>query len=866
MPTRTRARPSRPRPGSTPASRSTSSATGWSRSSSTGPPGKAIEQFRVEDWNGAEAGFAQARCSRCREHGAERLAATLHAGAGARQPVRVGRRRARCSRSSTRATRSSRPTTPTTRPAAGCGAATAAGALEWAAQVAQGTVPEAETRARPHRRAPRARSLGRRARRRRRLPGAVSRTGPATPRRSSRRRRRSRSTRGRLARPTRGPRPPTRPPSTAGSGPRRRSRPGAIAPANGCNRSPPRLPAPEAAALRTRTAGELVTRGTVLFDRNRNAESEATFAAALGAPGLDADLECRARFYRAQSVWKARQRPRAAPLFDEAEAACARGRQPRSARQGALPGGALLREHRQPRRAPSPATRGVEAEHADHSYADDARIRIGGAGHRRRRRGGRGQDSGRGADPVPQGRSAERGALAAGVRRLARRTARRGARTGWTRTCASSRTRRSGTRRGGSSTGRGACWRSRGSAPRRAAWYERAVREYPLSVYALLALGAARRSLDPKAQAALVASLRKGVHDVPAWSFPPRAALRRARLPARRGAGAHGPGRRRAPRARPAGAGDVGRQARPARRGRARRTRISSGSRRCCSIAAASGAPRTRCPRYGVTNYRLEYPKGLGEAKWKLAYPRAFPTLVAKNTKANQLPEALQLAIMREESAFSPRIESFANAIGLTQMLVKTAKRFANGAPVTREVLLDPAKNLELGARFLGLPVEALRRPPRRWPSPATTRARRRSIAGWASAATWRWTSSWRRSPTTRPATTPSACSPPTSPTPGSTTRSRCRRCRSTRAGRDHGKPSDSRRPREASRAGRSRACATSSGASNAAPATRRRSRPSASRRRATSSSCGGRSRRARGSRAGRRRRRRRAGRPPPRR
>ena len=57
---------------------------------------------------------------------------------------------------------------------------------------------------------------------------------------------------------------------------------------------------------------------------------------------------------------------------------------------------------------------------------------------------------------------------------------------------------------------------------------------------------------------------------------------------------------------------------------------------------------------------------------------------------------------MREESAFSPRIESFANAIGLTQMLIKTAKRFANGTAVTREVLQDPAKNLEIGSRFLG--------------------------------------------------------------------------------------------------------------------------------------------------------------------
>ena len=76
--------------------------------------------------------------------------------------------------------------------------------------------------------------------------------------------------------------------------------------------------------MRTRTAGELVSRGMVLFDSNRNQESEAAFAAALAAPGLNADLECRARFHRAQSAWKQRQRPRAAPLFDEADAACAR--------------------------------------------------------------------------------------------------------------------------------------------------------------------------------------------------------------------------------------------------------------------------------------------------------------------------------------------------------------------------------------------------------------------------------------------------------------------------------------------------------------------------------------------------------------
>src|SRR4029079_16350530 len=52
-------------------------------------------------------------------------------------------------------------------------------------------------------------------------------------------------------------------------------------------------------------------------------------------------------------------------------------------------------------------------------------------------------------------------------------------------------------------------------------WYERAVREYPLSVYALLSLPRLK-ALDPGAEKTLSTALREGVHCVPAWTFPPR--------------------------------------------------------------------------------------------------------------------------------------------------------------------------------------------------------------------------------------------------------------------------------------------------------------------------------------------------------
>jgi soluble lytic murein transglycosylase len=50
-------------------------------------------------------------------------------------------------------------------------------------------------------------------------------------------------------------------------------------------------------------------------------------------------------------------------------------------------------------------------------------------------------------------------------------------------------------------------------------------------------------------------------------------------------------------------------------------------------------------------------------------------------------------------------VESFANALGLTQMLVRTAQRFASFR-VSRDSLLDPARNIELGSKFLHFLLE----------------------------------------------------------------------------------------------------------------------------------------------------------------
>jgi soluble lytic murein transglycosylase len=101
----------------------------------------------------------------------------------------------------------------------------------------------------------------------------------------------------------------------------------------------------------------------------------------------------------------------------------------------------------------------------------------------------------------------------------------------------------------------------------------------------------------------------------------------------------------------------------------------------------------------------MSYPvdaAGANGWRWRLAFPRAFEDLVVDAAGKNALPPALLWAIAREESAFDPRVESFANAIGLAQLILPTARRFGDGLDITRETLRDPRTNLTVSGRFLG--------------------------------------------------------------------------------------------------------------------------------------------------------------------
>jgi soluble lytic murein transglycosylase len=85
-------------------------------------------------------------------------------------------------------------------------------------------------------------------------------------------------------------------------------------------------------------------------------------------------------------------------------------------------------------------------------------------------------------------------------------------------------------------------------------------------------------------------------------------------------------------------------------------------------------------------------------------YPRAHADIVEREAKKAGIDPVLVYALMRQESAFSATAVSSAKALGLMQLLEKTAKRVAasSGLPEPEaEDLFDPATNIRLGVRYL---------------------------------------------------------------------------------------------------------------------------------------------------------------------
>ncbi len=90
---------------------------------------------------------------------------------------------------------------------------------------------------------------------------------------------------------------------------------------------------------------------------------------------------------------------------------------------------------------------------------------------------------------------------------------------------------------------------------------------------------------------------------------------------------------------------------------------------------------------------------------WQIAYPNAFYESVVRHCQAANLDPHLLQALIREESAFDAKAFSWAGALGLSQLMMPTARRIAQSLQIPglkQDALLNPEINVRLGAWYLG--------------------------------------------------------------------------------------------------------------------------------------------------------------------
>ncbi len=90
---------------------------------------------------------------------------------------------------------------------------------------------------------------------------------------------------------------------------------------------------------------------------------------------------------------------------------------------------------------------------------------------------------------------------------------------------------------------------------------------------------------------------------------------------------------------------------------------------------------------------------------WRIAYPPAYRDDVRRWAPPAGVPVDLVQALMREESALDPRAISPAGAIGLTQLMLPTARSVARQlrlGRITRSDLTRASVNIRIGASYLG--------------------------------------------------------------------------------------------------------------------------------------------------------------------
>ncbi len=457
------------------------------------------------------------------------------------------------------------------------------------------------------------------------------------------------------------------------------------------------------------TAAEHITRGMQLFDAMRNPESEAAFEAALADPAITPADRCVAAYHRAQSRFKARDRKGAASMFDTAATDCEAAGNVDLRIKSLYQAGrsyAFIGQH------PVAIANYQAAQVVDpsHSYSDDALLRE--AEEWTSLADAAKVEATLSALPTrfPKGDN-----LAEAMWRLGwqawKAKDHAAAIKWWSKQIELVPHDDNYYGEGQAQYWLGRAYLATGSKDKALASWEAGVRQYPAAYYALQGLNRIRE-VAPKKYAALVAELASDPagYDpaAPAFTFKPRVEW-------------GSPGFARAMELLRLGLGGA-----------------ASEELRKLGLVAPPGKKRVDDPelveklwamaylfdragrhsaalwptRWHILDYRRQWPVGTNRARWKIAYPLGYEQLLRAHATKNNAPFAMQIGIVREESGFDPRTESYANAWGLTQMIAPTATDFSKGTGIapTRENMFDPEKNVTVGSRFLGFLFEHFQR------------------------------------------------------------------------------------------------------------------------------------------------------------
>ena len=89
---------------------------------------------------------------------------------------------------------------------------------------------------------------------------------------------------------------------------------------------------------------------------------------------------------------------------------------------------------------------------------------------------------------------------------------------------------------------------------------------------------------------------------------------------------------------------------------------------------------------------------------WDCVYPRPYAATVNALSTTHKVPDGLAHAVMRQESAFKPKVKSYVGAAGLMQLMPKTAAAAATegNIPYAPSAIHSPPTNIGLGTFYLG--------------------------------------------------------------------------------------------------------------------------------------------------------------------